>query len=248
MKLKRYLTESKSIIDVIKLLEDYCQPFIKDLMATGLTHKFLYSGRRESGKDIFKKSVRINRKPLDTPIVVHNKLDELFKKKFGVALRSSSVFVTPNYMLATEYGNDAYMIFPIGKYSIYWSEKISDLYDHINDRWITLYTSNKKPIYNNLMLYLSDPMSTGLSEEELTDPKNKKIIKSELNKIINTYKKNDLKGLFSVSNSRREAMLVCKEYFMVNISYRSDLNKYFEKRDDYINNTELLMKDLIEIY
>jgi hypothetical protein len=39
------------------------------------------------------KNIRKNRKPLDTPLQIHNYWNNLFQKKFGWKVRSEGVFV-----------------------------------------------------------------------------------------------------------------------------------------------------------
>jgi len=143
MRLKKYINENKhtlnifSVSDVISVLYDKCQPFIKDITspkygAGGL----LYSGRRGT-ENIFISDVRKNRKPTDTKINVHNDLDTLFKKKFGWKARSNSIFCTGSAEDAADYGNTVYMIFPIGKYRYLWSDKIDDLFFYVDTHLIT---------------------------------------------------------------------------------------------------------------
>jgi len=69
-----------------------------------------------------------DRKPLDTPVDIHNELNYWFKKKFGWNVRNG-VFATFDIDNIHVYGT-AYIFLPIGDYEYAWSKKISDLYSH----------------------------------------------------------------------------------------------------------------------
>jgi hypothetical protein len=77
----------------------------------------LFSGRK-SEKDFLMKDVRKDRIPKDTSQMKHIYYDLKFEEKFGIPLRSQTIFCTSNFITAKVYGN-AYYIFPIDKYEIY---------------------------------------------------------------------------------------------------------------------------------
>ena len=111
------LIEQRIIISSIK--KD-CKPFLK-----ANPTNFLFSGRKSS-KTFMKKKIRTNRRPLDTQEFVHDYIDSIFKKKFGVNLRSESMFCKDSSNV-DDYG-EAYYVYPIGKYNLYYSRYITDLY------------------------------------------------------------------------------------------------------------------------
>lgn len=129
-KFYNYLNE-KSILDNFDMenFKNDCYPYLKELKKGG--YHFLYSGRR-SNEVMFKKSVRKDRRPLNTPLKIHKMLDEQFKSKFGVKPRSNSIFAHLESVRTHFYGNTFY-IFPTGnKYSLIWNEDINDLFIYLD--------------------------------------------------------------------------------------------------------------------
>lgn len=131
-RLTNYLNEESFMLEKIKELLQDCRPYINDLKRTNhFPNRMLYSGR--SSNTIFiQRKVRKDRKPKDAPKVVHETLDQLFYNEFGIKARSQTLFTFPTWSNASYYGNP-YIIFPIGKYEIIWSDKISDLYGDMVD-------------------------------------------------------------------------------------------------------------------
>ncbi len=80
-----------------------------------------------------------NRQPENTPNIVHDKLNELFNKKFGWNVRNGAFCfgnqtTRQNYKhpFDTEYGSNTYLLFPIGEYQFVWNEEIKDLFYEID--------------------------------------------------------------------------------------------------------------------
>ncbi|MFW6129888.1 MAG: hypothetical protein ACOC56_01815, partial [Atribacterota bacterium] len=89
---------------------------------------FLYRGYKKVGK-VFKIKPRTNRIPRNTSLLVHDILDEKFKKKFGWKARSEGVFVVGNASEAGTYSmGEVFLFFPAGNYKYIWSPTINDLY------------------------------------------------------------------------------------------------------------------------
>ena len=190
MRLINYINESEDI-PWDKIKKD-CQPFIKDIKSP---NDFLYSGRQTNEK-FFTRKVRKNRVPTDTPEIIHNLLDDMFKKKFGHKLRSESLFVTKDVEIASGYGTP-YIILPIGNYKLFGNPKIYDLYSYINgnfdleemiDFWTTEYI---KP-----------------AKKEFID---------NLQKVINKYKE-----LQASKIGDYEVMLLTNEYYGIRIKNTED--------------------------
>jgi len=104
-----------------------CQPFLKMLKKTG--YNFLYSGRTRPG-DVYKRKVRKNRRPSDTPQEIHEVVDNMFKREFGVRARGNSMFASVEWE-SVEYYGEPYYLFPVGKYKLIWSNKVPDLFAYI---------------------------------------------------------------------------------------------------------------------
>jgi hypothetical protein len=143
----QHLTESSGdtpLSEILTLIYQKCQPFLKDIVAQKTQFKYLpYSGRNNN-QDHFIKSIRSDRTPKDMNQEVHAYLDNIFNHKFGFKARSNAIFITGYRSLAMGYGSNLYCILPIGNYKFIYSEKIKDLYmaiDHVvgtqsYDQWL----------------------------------------------------------------------------------------------------------------
>lgn len=146
MKFIRYINESKgntSFEEIIQLLNEKCTPFLKDIVKKGKDMPVIYSGRNDT-RDWFIKPVRKDRIPKDTPLHIHDKLDDAFNRKFGFKARSNALFVTGRKGTATGYGK-AYMIFPIGKFKYLYNDDIKDL-------WLTIDRERENTDFYGLLL------------------------------------------------------------------------------------------------
>jgi hypothetical protein len=117
---------------ILEILWKKCNPFLKDLLKPGWNGEFLYSGRGDRKDVIMIRKVRSDRRPKDMPEYIHEIFDELFYDRFGFNARSNAIFCTGNVKQAKHYGN-VYMIFPVGKYKLVYSNNIPDLYTEIDD-------------------------------------------------------------------------------------------------------------------
>jgi len=121
-----------SIDHIIDLFEKNCKPYFDDFYSIW-KGEFFISGRK-SNEVFTKKKVRKDRKPKDTPMEIHEWIDEWFYKKFGIKARSNSIFCSFNEKISKDYGNPYYII-PIGKYSTIASPTIEDLFDVMENDW-----------------------------------------------------------------------------------------------------------------
>lgn len=132
MRFYNYINEYRDGLEKWKsLIKDKCKPYLKLVKGSD---RLLFSGRKNE-KPVIMKQVRQNRKPVDTPLEVHELLDNQFKDKFGIRARSNSIFCYfKNINMvgsdSSAYG-DPYYIFPIGKFKTIWSPHIQDLFDEI---------------------------------------------------------------------------------------------------------------------
>jgi hypothetical protein len=192
MKFLKYLIENPTGYD--KFLEELkkdCAPFLHDLQHSKFLVNILYRGTKDILGQYQKKDVRTDRKPSETDVKIHNYADEFFYKKYDVKLRSETIFCSTSPSIAMDYGK-IYVIFPVGKYDIYYSDKVRDFYTDLEELF------NKKGLGS----------AAELLNNQLTDPM-KKIIDSK----IKTYKKmkvNDNLG-------QNECMVHCKQYYAIDI-------------------------------
>jgi hypothetical protein len=189
MRLQQYINEEALTREsYISLIKRDCKPFLKNMGDP------LY--RSLDLKNNFqKKRTRKNRHPVDTPRIMHNLLDNAFKKKFGWKPRSEGVFVSPQKV--SGYGANTAYFFPIGKYKYMWSKEIGDLFVELRKRSGFLY----------------DYVSRLQLGESLLPSEIKKIENYVEGSIVNKYTDKNLKG-----NTSKELMFKCDSYYVMNIA------------------------------
>jgi len=132
MRLIKYINEKMSLPEIaneLELVKKSCKPYIELVKRNNCRNKFLFKGMYTSF-DFKKRTVRKDREPLNMPSMLHKYIDNLFKKKFGIKLRSETIFVTTDVMWSIQYGTPN-IIIPIGKFDYYWNPKIDDLYEDL---------------------------------------------------------------------------------------------------------------------
>jgi len=153
MRFKEYITEAstpytmsrkdmKIFFDTWNGIKKHVDPqFIKDLQKA---KKFLWRGSNKFVDKFKQISPRVNRRPSDMDEHTQKKLDDLFQEGFGVKPRSQGVFTIGNDSEAENYG-EPYMFFPHGKYKFIWSDRITDLYQDVNNKRLN---KNEDDIYS----------------------------------------------------------------------------------------------------
>lgn len=72
--------------------------------------------------------VRKDRRPMSTPLALHQVADSYFKETFGIKYRSQSVFATRSKDTASFYGSGKVRaIFPLGEVHYAWSKNVEDM-------------------------------------------------------------------------------------------------------------------------
>lgn len=174
------------------LLLKNCKPFLKDTkkrINDGV--KFLYRGMTGTGGNSFiEKTVRQDRRPLDSDVRFHNDFGAGFKRKFGVDARKQGVFT--EIVEVHQYGYP-YIVIPQGSYYCIWSDTIQDAVEWAPDA-----------IYD----YGGEPAAL------------KKAVDTHIDKLLKTYHKGDVnKAIKGVENSkggwRTEIVVICKKYYAI---------------------------------
>lgn len=186
MKSKEFIIESE--IAPVKLIRRDCKPFLNEVQYPAMYK--LYRGMNSENSAFFKKNVRLtDRTPSDMPQNMHDRLNKFFTIKFGAPFRNA-LFVSGSSSMAMEYGNETYVIFPIGEFKFLWSPQVPDLWN----------------IWDELR-----PLQGGMTDEEF-----KKVEKEQFEKFYNryltTFQDTDLKAAIK---SNHEIMLRCKSYYAV---------------------------------
>jgi hypothetical protein len=115
----------------IPRIKQLCAPYIGVLKQTDGAP--LFRGYTKEFKQIDGFNVvvpRPNRKPTDTPMFLHNALNQQFVKHFNYPFRNG-VFACGSYEDAHYYGT-VYAVFPVGKLNYAWSPEIIDLFKYLD--------------------------------------------------------------------------------------------------------------------
>jgi hypothetical protein len=135
MSFGNYITEvRKSEIEmsnILYLIRKNCGPYLKQLRNSP---DFLWRGRYNAPTEVMTEIVPIkNREPKDTPVDVHNMLDDIFMDKWKWRARSDSVvFCYGSKSQVKSYGSPN-LVFPIGNFSFLWHPTIDDLYMYLKE-------------------------------------------------------------------------------------------------------------------
>ena len=218
MRLNNYLNEVSTGKDIEQLKQD-CSIFINDLKKQKKSFiEFIYSGRKGSNT-IIKKDVRQNRRPLDTPEGIHDMIDNEFFDEFGYKPRSSSLFCYVDYRKTMAYGK-TYVIFPIDKYKLIWSPKVTDLYDHLSKKfrpYIRYVKSggNTRPVWLGMDEFEQNNFNSYQEfKEYLESGEAKQDLKSYIYDLVRSYKVSDASDIPNIPTNN-EIMLMTKSYYGV---------------------------------
>ena len=124
------IEEEKGLAYYVPKIQAECKPFLKDIRNAGGT--LFRDDTKNRNKPIWKKVTRTNRKPLDSPIDLHNILDDWFLKKFGWRARSNALFCWP-LKFTSQYVSNKWLVFPAGNYKFIWSDKVDDLWGDVGE-------------------------------------------------------------------------------------------------------------------
>lgn len=125
---------------LLALIKTKCSSFLSESGKKGLLYRGasnpgtfmgLYQTSDGNSAQVYSKTARKDRKPLNTNVEISNVLDDWFEKNIGFRARSQAVFAFPegNKRFAEEYGGAHCVIFPIGNFSYAWSPLVTDLYE-----------------------------------------------------------------------------------------------------------------------
>lgn len=215
------LDDDNSFDKIVKLLERDCKPFLdnnKQVIFRGANPR---TNEEIDNLDIYKKTVRTNRKALDSNAYVMKVFDNIFEKKFGIRPRSCGVFTTKDYTTTSAYGM-RYIFVPIGEYKYYWNPKCQDLFTKI--RFNNWYKEFSKP---NTIKHPA-PHKPGLIRRFynfITNNDLQKEVHSSMKKLVNGYKDNQLE-----KNTDQEIMFICKEYYLLDAGWLNQYKQYLESR------------------
>lgn len=196
------LNENLSLEEAVKIFHDECKPFQKEI---GFNNRFdfdlLYRGMKNK-PNFFIGNIRPDRRPTDTPVSIHEFIDNWFYKKFGVRFRSNAMFATKNSFSAATYGA-SYIVFPIGEFKYCYSNDIED-------------------VYVDMLDMISSDDFLNFTEEEKDD------YFDELTKKIenSNYTNQNLK---TTENANSEIMINCKTYLAIKPELYAEFVKIYKE-------------------
>jgi len=216
---------SKSFDKIVDILERDCKPFLDYVTKNNIDIIFRgarpYNNEEVDDLSLYKKTVRTDRKALDSNAYVMKVFDDIFEKKFGIRPRSCGVFTTKNYTTTSAYGM-RYIFIPIGDYDYYWNPNCEDLFNKINTKnW---YKEFSKP---NTIKH-TEPHKPGIIRRFynfITNNDLDKEVHSSMKKLVNGYKNTDLK-----KNTNQEIMFICKEYYLLDAGWLDQYRNYLDRR------------------
>lgn len=211
MKFKKYISETKSPFKVdsdtaesiAKKLKKDCKPFLNEMKKI-VSLNWMYRATEKQVKEIKKITPRTNRKPRNMPIEMHEKLDNMFYKRFKWKPRSEGVFTSSDiWQLESVYGNP-YMFFPIGEYKYIYNPKIVDIYMTLDRNFNLSYAQ-----------YYQD------FEQEKREKEEKRALEY-LDIVIPEYTDKNLYGSYKRGV---EVTFKCKSYYLVSRLYEDILKE-----------------------
>ena len=196
----------------------------KDGMELVNNKMVLYRGseRSDPSKTVILKT-RFDRKPTDTPQLIHDIIDVWFFKKFGIKARSQSIFSTPKLTFAKRYGEPT-AILPKGDAVYIYSKKAWDLYHILSER-ISSFVQHVKfdDINTKYDLDLNESLSLrkiyrGITAKYLDNEIPNELyqwFKSVIDDVMDTLDYKATKSLMPGDADGVEVMIHCEEYYSV---------------------------------
>ena len=219
-KYNNYLNEN--ITDgQLKLIFENCKYFFENWKGDII---YRASNDEPFDKQIVRLKTIKDRKPSNTPINIHNKLNDLFLKLFGWKVRNG-VFTTQdeNYWEKIGIYAENYIFLPIGKYEYVYSNKIYDLYENVDKIFYQgVFDFTYKNIEYNPRDYTKRGSNLFLPKKSIFTELDDDVLKYFLTNVLE-YKN---KGI-PVKTS--EISFKCDEYYLMNISFINKIKKLMNK-------------------
>lgn len=108
---------------VLNFIKKNCKPYISE--NPNWMDNPMYRGI-DDYDDVLIKTIRTDRRPLDTDAFLHTIYNNALQKAGFTAIRTNSMFCTGRKSIANQYGS-VYVIFPIGNFTYTWSYTYPDL-------------------------------------------------------------------------------------------------------------------------
>jgi hypothetical protein len=258
--------KSDSFLKVINIIEKDCRPFLELMVEKKLKPLLRGAKKIDPEKSIeiglYKKKTRTDRKPMDMPRDIQELFDDHFIANFGWPARSSGVFTTFSDKISSGYGNEDFIILPIGEFSYIWNPNVKDLFTLLED-YNYLYEPypedeeeeywSMNDVRTGLGNFYYDGTNTGKKkykevidiyskdenfDEELIEWVPDKSLKSwikERRKEREDFFSEILQGYMDrgIENAiDEEIILKCDEYYLLSISYYDSFVEYLQSKNN----------------
>lgn len=199
-----------------KIIND-CKPYLKLLkhLNNNKIHSVLYTGSANIYEELTKKQIKVREHPKNMDDMTNNILNKWFQDKFNFPVRDKCLYCTTNIGQAKDYGFLHY-VFPIGKFNIYNSSNVSDLYIYLNNR---LLLNSLAPKLNKEQEKVLNSKGTFKEIVDSIKKEYPELYEETVFQIMDNsnYEKNNFVNAFLNKN---EIMLTCKSYYIVEANER----------------------------
>lgn len=119
---------------IVDFIHDECKEFIKFFSGSGVGD-LLISGTRDTNR--FASIIKLSKRngPKEMPRKLHDTIDDAFKRKFGVRLKSESFYSIRNNSDEIGYIQNTYgpvhFVVPIGRFKLFGARFVDDLFAHM---------------------------------------------------------------------------------------------------------------------
>jgi len=208
-----FITEGLSSDEIKEMLNKDCSQFLREGV-------ILYRGMNKDIPEYEIMKRQHNRRPKDMPTQIHHMIDKLLEKEFGWKPRSSGVFATASINDAKFYSKytinpennsvsreDPYIFVPKGEYQMVYNPGISDLYPYIK-------TILDEIFDDDFYVYGRPSIDDEIMKE----------LEEHLIELVEGFQDYDI---VDAASNYNEIMFDCDEYYLFNIKYKSEIQKWF---------------------
>lgn len=197
----KYQHLPKMMIQAALDIKKDCQPYLRQVNHKPFTMYPAYRGV-SSSVTFGQKRVRLeNRTPSDTPVAIHDSINEYFSDSYGHPFRNG-LFVTSNSHTASNYGK-LYYVVPIGPVESLWGKGVADLFMVVDEVFDEVHKQH--------------PHMDGT-------PENRNLVTNAMMKKVHNISWQHNKLLQGLSTTN-EVMLWCSRYYIINaeaMQYKQD--------------------------
>lgn len=178
--------------------------------------------------------VQNDRTPVDTNQKMHQVVDEIFERKFGIKARSQATFALTNMGMASHYGTP-YYFFPSSPFTVIYSPDVHDIFTAIVDPEKLYTLLGVKDKYNQALeqyIHDSSKSDTEVIGRDLNNPRlaGSHFHVEMLERFIELHyhKTDSLTDITALSSSATELMVQCDHYALVNRKIMSEIKEQYK--------------------